>query len=590
MNSKLNEAIEIIQRSMSHMESLQKELMDTRIALDKKSQELDIEIANNIKLNNAFEKLKEQYEKLSEPKTIESESISRSNRVSEAMAKYRKGRSLSNNEQQVNSVENVSSITFSLDDVDPIYRSVLEKTKILHQFSLERLDVTLSKLKLWLNTQEIDAYQKAKSSIFLQKVTTKSNFLLNSQSYVTNVEELPSTELNQTISKESLFCNVELPLFLEEIGKLTLETFGDSITVSRVLDIGDTDRKKYSKPVALTLSGLKAHLKKRLKQRSSLRITNGIEDNDIGVPDKKILDSNAKQELTLNVQKNTEIDINTISILGPTSKYITKKGKELYGWYIDFLTEDKVRDIDPYTFAVDGRYFVRSKHHQALVTAVQIWSGNVIYDLGNNESVSEDSNLSSITLLGEEIVYAKAIGLPSSVLFEVDAYSPSRILINFEHKYTHKIKTQSSRFWLTLKIFIGLWKLLKISGLSKEAIERSTYSWNHFMSELEFYVEKQITPLYKVQSLPSNVLFDSSFSNLEQIVIVNDKHPFNEEYLLPLNEEERILFIKLYAAWLVAEKQTLSNTTELALQSTRQLLGTEFFHLVDEIQYGEDIF
>jgi hypothetical protein len=177
-----------------------------------------------------------------------------------------------------------------------------------------------------------------------------------------------------------------------------------------------------------------------------------------------------------------------------------------------------------------------------------------------------------------------------AILFDFDEHSPNKILINTTHPYFQQVSTLSHDFWNSIHTFMALWRLLKKMSLQNEAIEQISLARTQLMRTLTSYTVRQAAPFYKVESLPSNVLFDVSGFASGMIIHINESHPFNEHYLMPLNEHEKDTFIKIYAAWLHAEKQTLSNSTERALQTTRQLIGTEFYHLVDEVKHGNELF
>lgn len=585
MNSKLREAIEIIKGSMSQMESLQKELSDTRAVLDKKSQLLDLEVAKNIRLNEKVEKLNAQVVQLTKSEKAEPKRASTPNRVSEVMARRTKAvAQVTPSFQKTEEVEQDSSDRFNLIDIPFAYRSVISKTQHLHRFLRSKIDVKIPKLRLWLNQSEVEKYNKAKQVLLnTEPQTIESSTPVTTGSSAASM----SSGTSSYVTKETLLRDVELPHFLVDIGKLTIEAFGPNLLVSQVLDIDDIARRKFSVPVAVTLPGLKSHLKKRIKQRSALKLETLGSSESTSSENYAATSISDKEAHTLTSSNNV---VNNAPlhdpILGVTSQYTTQKGRILDGWYIDLLPEEKVRKIDPYTFRIEGRYFVRERYKEALLAAIRSFTG------ADNHSVqvTKEDGDSILSLLGEEFFFVKTEMNSVTVLFEFDAYVPNKILINTAHPYLRQVLTLSHDFWNSIYTFMALWRLLKKMNLQNEAIEQIALARMQIMRALTSYTDKQAAPFYKVQSLPSNVLFDVSSFASGMVIHVNECHPFNEHYLMPLKEHEKETFIKIYAAWLHAEKQTLSNSTELALQTTRQLIGTEFYHLVDEVKHGNELF
>lgn len=585
MNSKLEEAIEIIQSSMSQMESLQKELSETRAVLDKKSQLLDLEVVKNIRLNEELEKLNAKVIQLTKVENREPGRAPRPNRISEVMAR----RSMASAEVtpislKTEVVEQDPSDTFSLLDVPFAYRSVVSKTQNLHRFLCSKINITPPKLRLLLNQREVEMYYKAKQVLLNAKTKTI-------ESPTPQTTEVATASVSRSISshvtKETLLRDVELPHFLVDIGNLTLEAFGPNVLVSQVLDIDDIARRKFSVPVALTLPGLKSHLKKRIKQCSALKLD--IPENSKGTSSEYDAATTVTVKESSVVASSHNVVNNVVlydSMLGATSQYTTQKGRVLDGWYIDLLPEEKVREIDPYTFKVDGRYFVREHHQEALLAAIRSFIGAATHSV----QVKTECVDSILSLLGEEFIFVKTKMKSEAALFEFDAYVPNKILINIAHPYLQQVPTLSHDFWNSIQTFMALWRLLKKMNLQNEAIEQIALARTQLMRTLTSFADKQIAPFYKVLPLPSNVLFDVSSFASGMIIHVNESHPFNEHYLMPLKEHEKEIFIKIYAAWLHAEKQTLSNSTERALQTTRQLIGTEFYHLVDAVKYGNEPF
>ncbi|ROR25426.1 hypothetical protein EDB67_10476 [Vibrio crassostreae] len=582
MNNKLEEAIALIQSSMSQMESLQKELSDTRTALDKKSQLLDLEVAKNIRLNEEVEKLNAKVAQLTKSEKAEPERAPKPNRVSEVMARRAKAAAeVTPSFQKTEVAEQDSSDRFSLIDIPFAYRPVISKTQHLHRFLRSKIDAKTPKLQLWLNQSEVEKYYKAKQVLLnIEPQTIESS---RPETTITAAASI-SSGTSSYVTKDTLLRDVELPHFLVDIGKLTLEAFGPNLLISQVLDIDDIARRKFSVPVAVTLPGLKSHLKKRIKQRSALKLEipgSTSSENDAVT---SLSDTEAQTVTSSkNVSNNSPLHD---PILGATSQYTTQKGRVLDGWYIDLLPEEKVRKIDPYTFKVEGRYFVRERYKDALLAAIRSFTGGANHSV----QVTQEDGDSILSLLGEEFVFVKNEMNSVTVLFEFDAHVPNKILINTAHPYLQQVSTLSHDFWNSIYTFMVLWLLLKKMNLQNEAIEQIALARTQIMRALTSFTDKQVAPIYKVKSLPSNVLFDVSSFASGMVIHVNESHPFNEHYLVPLKEHEKETFIKIYAAWLHAEKQTLSNSTELALQTTRKLIGTEFYHLVDEVKHGNELF
>lgn len=583
MNSKLEEAIELIQGSMSQMESLKKELSDTRAVLDKKSRLLDLEVTKNIRLNEELEKLNAKVAKLTKSENAEPERIPITNRVSEVMAHRTKAVvEVTPSSQKTEVVEQDSSDTFGLLDVPFAYRSVISKTQHLHRFLRSKIDVKIPKLRLWLSQREVEKYYKAKQ--VLLNIEPKT---IESSKPATTATASVSSSTSSYVTKETLLRDVELPHFLVDIGKLVLESFGANVPVAQVLDIDDIARRKFSVPVAVTLPALKSHLKKRIKQRSALKLEiSGSSESSSSVNDAATSMSDREEHTVTSSSSVVNNAPQHDPILGTTSQYTTQKGRVLDGWYIELLPEEKVREIDPYTFRVEGRYFVRERHQEALLAAIRSFTGATNHSV----QVAKEDGDSILLLLGEEFVFVKTEMDSESVLFEFDTYMPNKILINTAHPYLQQVSTLSHDFWNSIHTFMALWRLLKKMNLQSEAIEQIALARTQLMRTLTSYTDRQTAPFYKVQSLPSNVLFDVSSFASGMVIHVNENHPFNEHYLMSLNEHEKGTFIKIYAAWLHAEKQTLSNSTELALQTTRQLIGREFYHLVDEVKHGSELF
>lgn len=394
--------------------------------------------------------------------------------------------------------------------------------------------------------------------------------------------------LNSTsyyVTKATLLREVELPHFLIDIGKLTLETFGSNVSISQVLEINDRDRKKFPVPVGITLPGLKSHLKKRIKQRSPLKLetsetiksTCPRQDTDSIVSVNKALSTSS----SLN-DNATQYD----SLLGPKAQYTTRKGKVLNGWLIDILPKEELKKIDPYTFKVDGRFFVRECYGDVLLNAIR----SFMCTSQDTVHAGQEDSSSILKLLDEEFLFSNIRMASESVLFEFDEYTSNKILINTAHPYLQQASSLSNDFWKSIRTFMVLWRLLKKMNLQNEAKEKISLARTQLMRTLTMYVEKKNIPIYKMCSLPSNVLFDVSSFSSGLLVHVNENHPFNEYYLMTLEQHEKETFFQIYAAWLHAEKETLSNSTEVALKVTRQLIGTEFYHLVDEIRHGSDLF
>ncbi|MBE4367905.1 hypothetical protein HJ032_22155 [Vibrio parahaemolyticus] len=297
----------------------------------------------------------------------------------------------------------------------------------------------------------------------------------------------------------------------------------------------------------------------------------------------------------------TSKDSDVHQILGPIQNYRTQRGKLLAGWFIDFLPRAVVQSIDPYTFLVKGRFFVREKHQNKLLQTISKWDRAQSVNeeeapettQNNTVSVSESSVHSlntQIEVLDKQFTF-RFCALTDDELFSFKSEEQTVIEFNLNHRFIKKASPQSNgSFWDSLKMFIALWATAKVSGLSVNADENSQIAKGRFMRCLKEYMGGCIQYDTEFIKLPSSVLFDSRSTESGIVLLVNDSHPFNETYVQPLPDIEKNIFIQIYAAWLHAERDTLSNITENALKGTREMLGLHFYHLVDEINHGEELF
>ena len=288
-------------------------------------------------------------------------------------------------------------------------------------------------------------------------------------------------------------------------------------------------------------------------------------------------------------------------VLGPVQTYRTQRGKLLTGWFIDFLPREVIESIDSYTFLVRGSFFVREKHQVELINTIAKW--NKAQSV-NEEEASETTKKNTVSVseysiqrLNTQIeVLDKQFNfrfctLTDNELFSFKLEEKTVIEFNLNHRYIKKASPKlSGIFWDSLKMFIALWAMAKVRGLSVNADENSQIAKARFMMCLKEHIEGCIQYHTEFIKLPSSVLFDSRSTESGMVLLVNDSHPFNETYVQPLHDIEKKIFIQIYAAWLHAERDTLSHATEKALKDTREMLGLHFYHLVDEINHGEDLF
>lgn len=297
----------------------------------------------------------------------------------------------------------------------------------------------------------------------------------------------------------------------------------------------------------------------------------------------------------------TSKDSDDLQVLGPIQSYRTQRGKLLAGWFIDFLPREVVQSIDPYTFLVKGRFFVREKYKSKLLQTISKWSKSQSVNETafseiknkNNTSVLENSiqKLNTQIEVLDKLFTFRFSALKDDELFSFESVEKRVIAFNPNHQYIKKASPQSNgSFWDSLKMFIALWATAKVSGLSVNADENSQIAKGRFMRCLKEYMGGCIQYDTEFIKLPSSVLFDSRSTESGIVLLVNDSHPFNETYVQPLPDIEKNIFIQIYAAWLHAERDTLSNITENALKGTREMLGLHFYHLVDEINHGEELF
>ncbi|MCF7364023.1 hypothetical protein L3V23_18235 [Vibrio sp. A1-b2] len=646
MSTNLKYAMELIQ---SHVDSIQKELDVTKVALDERTHQLDQEITRNLKLNAELEKLRGDFARLyldlnSQRRT---NILNKSNRVGDALSNLAtqeaKKREYMPSQLELevssNTVEkanaDVSALkehlehpdVFNLTGLDEVYKTVLLKTKHLHKFLVSRLDIPRPKLTLCLTDEEVEIFLLAKREVISNLLPTNhsdsaeeiplENQKDNTQNqlsddYVTKSsvvktfspgksevfsnpgpmsssdpvnEYLTDTSSNLYsealyVTKNSLLCDIELPDSLQEIAILTIDIFGKLTDVSQVIGLSPKDKQRYNKPVAITLSALQAHLKKRIKAKSSLKL-------------------NFPPNEPMTQPKNRD----PLEVLGSVQSYITQRGKLLTGWFIDFLPRNIIESIDPYTFSVRGSFFVRERHLDQLIKTITEWDENLGVNRKDSQSTAEPQQDSlsdredsaqilntEVKVLDEHFTF-KFCNLKDEQLFSFNSEDQSIISFNLHHQYIKKTSTQlGGNFWESLKMFIALWAKTKMYKLPVKANENSQIAKAGFMKSLKECDEKTKQYTTEFTELPLSVLFDYRITQSGVIVLVNVSHPFNEAYVHTLTDIEKHIFIQIYAAWLFAERSSLSNSVENALKGTREMLGLYFYHLVDEINHGEDLF
>lgn len=479
--------------------------------------------------------------------------------------------------------------SFSLYDVSGNCRQVLRLTKHIHNYLVSRLDISELELRQCMDAKQIPTYQLAVRQILAKYSDAVKQANNDSLAKITPVEpKIQEVTRATRVSKEIRLVFVEVPEFLEEIKRLTIDVFSSEISVGKTLELGLNERKQYPVPVAVTLSGLQSHLKKRIRNKSVVSLT-----------EKPIASPEAQDGEPPKIPKECPI-------LGPTEIHVTHKGKELRGWFIDFLSKEEVTDIDPYTFVKEGRWFVREKWQKQLIDAIQAWSNTSFNPAHEVKEVipveapiekrvtsnvasasSTELSVTSVKLL-DTTFKLSAKKMPLDELFAVNKLN---VAINSSHPFLVIAKPcLSNQFWESFNAFVCLWAMVQNNGISASAVESSEKAKTYFSRALKIYASSKALYSVELGKLPHNQLF-SYRSGAEGItVIVNNLHPFNENYLLRLSDAEQQVFAQMYSSWLYAEQTTLSDNAEQSLVFTRELLGTHFYHLVDEIMHGEEEF
>ncbi|WP_234495613.1 hypothetical protein [Vibrio maritimus] len=541
MFTNLQKAIDLLTESLPKMERLEKELEQAKAELVRVRELLQKEKADNLELRGQILKLQTHNSKQLRSSGGEIETV-------KALVKQSAG---SENPDSVSEV--VSDDVFTIKTLGLKHQDVMLRTKHIHKFLFSKLDIREPKLRLWLDDAQIVLFEEAKSAL-LQSV----------QSNVQAEQDLPivdSKEENKAeiVTGTTLLKNIEIPTHLANIVKLTLETFGEGVSVRQVMRFGEKERIEYKQPVSMSLKALVSHLKKRVKGKSSVKLT----------------------------QDSLELE----NRLGQLSTYTTMKGKELRGWFIGSLTKEQAFTIDPYTFERDGKYFIREKHGDVLWKQLSLNGGekdSTSLSLNAAVPVHELSRhdkrlISSLEFNGVNVNFTQST-LLANELFRFNNTGYLNIEVNLEHKFIQSLSDSVSiEFWRSFQSFIALWGIAKQSGISDIAKDNSILSRGYFMKSLHEYVKSEKKYKYSFSSLPQHKLFDYEFRNNELELLVNKEHPFNAVYLSRLTAYEEQAFIDLYIAWIISEINNLSEKAQSALLITREFLGSYYYDVVEEM-------
>ncbi|MFS1982716.1 hypothetical protein BCU00_002215 [Vibrio breoganii] len=138
---------------------------------------------------------------------------------------------------------------------------VIEKTKHIHKYNKDLLNIKEAKLRLWLNQAEINSFRKAKQLIIFSESS--------------EVEEGASVvKSNGIVNNFSRLIDIDVPEHLVAVKSKVLITLGNNVTIAGIKQISTAERAKLG-PIAVSFIALQSHLKKRVRNKT-LEVINTV--------------------------------------------------------------------------------------------------------------------------------------------------------------------------------------------------------------------------------------------------------------------------------------------------------------------------